>query len=257
MFMFRPRKLFASFTIASLLLLVSCRKDPSAPETPAIPGTVLKLTVKPTWHAASFDKNTIYTAAGDQRIHVSLVKFYLSPMELSGENGTTQLMDADLFDVTNGPQSRVLSVPIGTYYTLNLGLGLPPALNHRDIATIPPNAPTGNNSGMYLSWATQYRFLLFEGHFDSIPDGPGEPPYAFSLHTGLDTCYRTRAIPINLTATSGDTARLTINVDIARFFTNGNEVLQLSQGAMWHGEVDQLGLGLKAADLQVASLSVE
>lgn len=219
--------------------------------------STLELTVRPTWNGNPFDKQTTYVAAGNQRVKVSLVKFFLAPLGLNGDRGTVQVKDADLFDVTNGPQFRVFPLPAGTYYTLHLGLGLPPALNHRDIATIPPNAPTGNNSGMYWDWGSQYRFMLFEGHFDTIPDGAGDPPFAFSIHTGRDTCYRTRAIPVNLTATVSDTARLTINVDIARFFTNGNEVLQLSQGAMWHGEVDQLGLGLKAADLQAASLSVE
>ncbi|MBS1570197.1 MAG: hypothetical protein JST45_12285, partial [Bacteroidetes bacterium] len=51
--------------------------------------------------------------------------------------------------------------------------------------------------------------------------------------------------------------RLTITVDIARFFSNGTQVLQLSQGAMWHGEVDELGIGLKAADLQAAALGTQ
>ena len=167
------------------------------------------------------------------------------------------MFDADLFDVTNGPLVRILTAPAGSYQAVQMGLGLPPAINHTDIATIPPNAPTGNNSGMYWSWATMYRFMLFEGHFDSDPNATGEPPFNFSLHTGLDTCYRTREIPFDLNVAADDTARLTITVDVAHFFTDGSQLLDLSQGAMWHGEVDQLDLALKVADLQAAALGVE
>ena len=236
---------------------VSCRRDPPVPVPPPHPSTVLKLTVEPLWNGAAFNKELVYSAAGSQRVKVTLVKFFLSPLDLAGDSAAASLIDADLFDVTNGPQVRLYTVPTGFYNSLNLGLGLPPALNHRDIATIPPNAPTGNNSGMYWSWATLYRFMLFEGKFDSIPGGQGEPPFNFSIHTGLDTCYRTRSFPVQLVASEADTARLTITVDIARFFSDGTQVLQLSQGAMWHGEVDELGIGLKAADLQAAALGTQ
>lgn len=242
--------------MASLLLFTSCKRDTAIPAAPTRPSTVLKLTVRPLWNGVPFSKENIYAAAGAQRVKISLVKFFLSPLDLEGDSGSASLIDADLFDVTDGPQYRTYTVPTGDYHTLHLGLGLPPALNHRDIATIPPNAPTGNNSGMYWSWATLYRFMLFEGKFDSLPNGMGEPPYNFSIHTGLDTCYRERILPIALTASTADTARLTITVDVAHFFANGTQVLQLSQGAMWHGDVDELGLGLKAADLESAALGV-
>ncbi|MEO7080748.1 MAG: MbnP family protein, partial [Flavobacteriales bacterium] len=129
--------------------------------------------------------------------------------------------------------------------------------------TIPPNAPTGNNSGMYWSWGSMYRFALFEGHFDTIPGNMGQLPFNFSIHTGFDTCYRERSIPINLQPGAVDTMRLNLLVDISRFFTNGTDTLDLTQGASWHGEVNDIGevinidLALKMANLQIASFSVQ
>ena len=255
--MCRLRTLPAGIIAALLMLLTSCHKDPGIPAPTTGPLGVVKLTVKPTWNSAPFDKHLTYLAAGGQRVEVSLVKFYLSPLALPGEGGAPALFDADLFDVTNGPQERIISVPTGLYHTLHLGLGLPPSLNHRDIATIPPNSPTGNNGGMYWDWGSQYRFMLFEGKFDTVPNASGPPLFNFSIHTGLDTCYRARLLPINLLVEAGDTAHLVLNVDISRFFVDGTRMLLLSQGAMWHGDVDQLDLGLKVADLQVAAFSVE
>lgn len=242
--------------LAALALLPGCRKDPPVPLPPAPPKAVLKLTVQPVWGGEPFDKNTVYPAAGGQRIRVSGLKFFLAPLELAGTDTTCQVFDADLFDVTNGALHRTLSVPAGHYQSVRLGLGLPYALNHRDLATIPPNAPTGNNGGMYWDWGSQYRFVMFSGKFDSDPDGEGELPYTFDLHIGLDTCYRTRELPLALDAAADDTLKLTVRVDIARFFTDGDRVLDLSQGAMWHGDPDFLPLALLVADLQAAALSV-
>lgn len=249
--------LLAGLALAFVLLLGSCRTDPAVPPTNnSGPEQVLKLTVRPTWNGAPFDKTTIYAAAGDQRIKVTELKFYLAPLELTSGDVTRQLFDADLFNVTDGPLYRTISVPVGNYQSVKLGLGLPYEMNHRDLSTIPPNAPTGNNSGMYWEWATMYKFVIFSGRFDSDPGGTGEPPYTFDIHTGLDTCYRTREIPFNLNVITTDTARLTINVDIARFFTDGNQVLDLSQGSIWHG-MEDINIALKVADLQVAALSIE
>ncbi|MBP8824829.1 MAG: hypothetical protein KBH07_14395 [Flavobacteriales bacterium] len=221
------------------------------------PMGVLKLTVSPLWNGQPFSKDSIYLAAGDQRIQVSGLKFYLAPLALHGEQGGQLLFDADLFDVANGPEYRVLAAPSGAYQSVATGLGLPYHLNHRDLATIPPNAPTGNNSGMYWNWASQYRFTIFTGKWDSDPVGLGTPPFTFDLHTGLDTCYRTRSWPLDLNVPATDTARMTITVDIARFFTDGTDVFNLAEGAVWHGDVNELDVVLELADLQVEALSVE
>lgn len=249
----------ATLITTALLLFTSCKKDPEDPASVVQPiaMSVVKLTVKPVWANAPFDKNAVYGSAGGQRVQTTLLKFYLSPLELVA-NGTAQrLFDADLFDVTNGAVQRVLSIPAGNYQSLRLGLGLPPEINHIALNTIDPNAPTGSNSGMYWSWASMYRFVIFEGHFDNDLVATGPLPFNFSLHTGRDTCYRARTFPLPITATGADTTRITINVDVSRFFTDGNQVLDLSQGAVWHGEPDGFALGMKVADLEIGALSVE
>jgi hypothetical protein len=239
------------------VILAACHKDPPLPTVGPKPQQVLQLTVKPVWNGAAFNKDSVYAAAGNQRIRVDQLKFYLSPVELTtAEDSTQPLFDVDLFDVTNGPVERTLHVPQGHYSGLKLGLGLPYALNHRDIATIPPNDPTGNNSGMYWNWASLYKFVIFTGKFDSDPNGTGVPPNTFDIHTGLDTCYRSRELPLLLDVDATDTARITIDVDIAHFFSDGNQVLDLSQGALWHG-MEDINIALRVANLQIASFSAQ
>ena len=261
--MFRPLRYFTGFLLASILIFSACKKDPEIPTGPVVRYTPLKLTIKPVWNGAPFNSATNYQTPAGNEVNINLVKFYLAHFTLANEQGEDRIFDADLFDVTNGPVTRVLRTSMGHAHNLRFGLGLPPEINHIALNTIPPNAPTGNNSGMYWSWGFMYRFVLFEGHFDTIPGNMGQLPFNFSIHTGFDTCYRRRSIPIDLQADADDTARLTLLVDISRFFTNGTDTLDLTQGAQWHGDVDTLGgvinidLVIKLANLQSAAFSVE
>lgn len=224
---------------------------------PTQSGHVLKLTVKPVWNGLPLDTADIHLTPTGQRVSIGLVKFYLSNFALLSNGTAFPVFDVDLFNVTNGPQTRVYSAAVGDADALYFGLGLSPDLNHTDISTIPVNDPMGNNSGMYWSWATMYRFVLFDGKFDNDPNATGPPPFNFSIHTGLDTCYRTKEIPIDLHMDNSDTARITLVVDVAKFFSNGTQTLDLSQNALWHGEVDLIDVGILMADLQIDALSVE
>ena len=244
----------------SALCIIGCKKDPEVPTPePTPPGlaTPVKLTVQPVWNGAPFNPQSHYLTPSGQQVQVGLVKFYLAHFTVVENGIQDRLFDADLFDVTNGPLTRVLSMNAVSPHELRFGLGLPPEINHIDIATIPPNDPTGNNSGMYWTWASMYRFVLFEGHFDTDLTNTGPLPYNFSLHTGLDTCYRERSIPINLQKSADDTIRITLLVDVSRFFTNGADTLNLTQGSSWHGEVDNINLAIKVANLESAAFSVE
>ena len=54
-----------------------------------------------------------------------------------------------------------------------------------------------------------------------------------------------------------DTADLVLEVDIARFFTDGNLVLDLSQGPQSHGESQNLGPALRLSDLAVKAINAD
>lgn len=238
------RSLFLAGLAAATLS--ACHKGSVAPEGMG----AVRLIVMPVWDGGPFDKTQVYLNAAQQRVLVQLVKFYLARLELVAGGEGRELFDVDLFNITNGPETRTLDAAAGEYQGLRFGLGLPPDLNHTDPTTVPVEDPLGNNSGMYWTWATMYRFMLFEGRFDNDPQATGLLPFQFSLHTGLDTLYRTCDLPIDLEVLPNDTVDLLLEVDIARFFTNGTDTLSLAEGAQFHGEVQGLPLGIRLADLQ-------
>ena len=242
-------------------MLVGCRHDPPVEPEPlpppgGTPSGVLRITFRPIWDGTAFDKTNVYLSAANERVLIQQVKFYLSPLVFSGDT-TARATDAVLLDLVNGPEARSYSLPVGTYDSLHYGLGLPYNLNHADVTGIDPGSDLGAGSGMYWTWATMYRFLIFEGRYDTDPAGTGTPPCQFRLHTGRDACYRERTIATPLAMTDGDTTDLIIDVDVARFFTDGNQLLDLSQGPQAHGEVENLGPALRLSDLAVKAINAE
>jgi hypothetical protein len=64
-------------------------------------------------------------------------------------------------------------------------------------------------------------------------------------------------VPISVLAPEGDIIDLVLRVDLARFFTDGTTLLDLSEGAQSHGEVEELLLATKLSDLAVQAINPE
>jgi hypothetical protein len=244
--MIRLRPLLFLFVAA---LMACTKEDPSWPPTQQV-----DVTFRPLWNGAPFDKNTVYLSAGNERILVQQVKFYLSGLELKGASDAL-LSPVELLDLTNGPKQRRYSVLAGAYDSLHVALGLPPEVNGADITNIDPTSPLGNNSGMYWTWTTMYRFLIFDGRFDTDAGATGPLPFQFSIHTGRDTCYRERTMSFPLEVTTGTPVSLTIDVDLAHFFTDGADVLRMSDGSQSHGAVQELAQAIKLSDLAITAIT--
>ena len=125
--------------VAASFVFVGCHKGPVGPS--GLPGTV-HVTFRPLCDGVEFDKTNIYLSAANERVLIQQVKFYLSPIELVADSAV-EVSEAELLDLTEGPQERWLTVPSNTYDSLHFGLGVPYALNHRDITTVePPDPPS-------------------------------------------------------------------------------------------------------------------
>lgn len=240
--------------VCSVFILAGCGKS-----SPGSSASVVELRVVPRWGAAPFDRTMVYASGAGQRVLVQNLKFYLSDLHLVGGGSTDTLFRADLFNITDGPVTRHYALPHGAsaYNELRVGLGLPPDLNQTDISQVPVNDPLGNNGGMYWTWATMYRFFLFEGRFDNDLAVTGPLPFQFSIHTGLDPLFRPMAFPYNPGPIQGDTLRVTLVLDVERIFDNGADLLDLSQGSQWHGTVEDIAIGAHVADMQSAAFHLE
>ncbi len=246
----------------SALLLVACRKDKVEPEPtapaplPAVTG-VLKLTVVPVWEGQPLQMFSEYRNHADQRVTVELLKMYLGELELTRPGTAKRLSDVIYMDLGTGPVSHFWAVDTGAWVGLRTHLGVPEALNMSDPSLYGAGHPLNVNNGTYWTWATGYRFAMFEGRYDLDPASTATLVNAFAYHPGRAFCY----LPLQfdpadgLRVEAGDTTELRVRVDVERFFHSPEGVIDMATENVDHGNVP--ALALKMATNITLSMSVE
>jgi len=228
--------------------MVSCRRDSPVqpPPVDAPSGAVLRINVVPEWEEQPFQDFTEYLAPGDYRFQVELLRFYLSGIKLVNGEGEQTISTVQLLDMGNGPFHIDLTVPEGSWYGLHAGLGLPNDLNYTNAALYGDGHPMSVNTGMYWSWATGYKFVLFDGRYNPDPLSTTALLAPFSVHTGMDTCYTEvdlfPALPFS--TTKGETTEVTLRVAVDGFLQTPEETINLPAENQSHGANYPLALKL-------------
>jgi hypothetical protein len=252
-----------SFLLVLLTLgvgLSSCKKDPAVepdPVTPPAPTGVVKLTVVPEWEGAPMQRFTEYRNFMDYRVNVELLKLYLGEVRLANGGVEKALSDVLYFDLGDGPVSQTWRLDTGTWTGMKAGLGVPSLLNYADPAGYGPGHPLNVSNGTYWTWATGYRFVMFEGRYDPDPLSTDPLINSYSLHPGMDTCYA--AVELwpsgGIQVRQGDTAFVTVRLAVDEFFHSANGTIDLVTENTAHG--GNLPLALKFTDNVVRSISVD
>ena len=255
------RSIFLLALASGLLAMPGCKPDPVEPDPPPTPpvsttGT-LRIQVQPTWDGAPFALNTVYHNVSNYRVKVEMLKFYLGNMRLIAGTDTVLVKDVALFDAANGPLMVQGSVEQGTWTGFIAGLGVPMALNDADPIVYSPGHPLSLSNGTYWSWATAYRFVMFDGRFDTDPAGTLAPAQLMSIHTGLNAMYREFELPLanGLTITAGNTTTLTLEMAVDAFFYSPTDTIDLAVDNQSHG--DNAPLATMLTNNVVHSLSVQ
>lgn len=244
-----------------LTALTACREDDPIPPTPLPPGTDhgrLRLRVIPEWENAPLAFYTEYRNISDYRTTVELLKLYLGELRLLADGDSVDVAPIAYFDL--GAEDRDTaswSVPPGTYTALHCGLGVPEHLNHTDPALYGAGHPLSIDNGTHWSWASGYRFVLFEGRFDPDPESTAPLLAAYALHTGFDTAYaELQLVPGQaITVNEGQVTELVVRVAVDRFFYGPSSTVDLATESSSHGS--DVPLNLKLAAHMAASIHVD
>ncbi|MBL8009779.1 MAG: hypothetical protein JNJ64_04150 [Flavobacteriales bacterium] len=239
--------------IATAALLAGCHK----PYNVDGPEGHVRLKVEATWQGQPLQAGEVHLNVSDYRTQVEVLKMYLAELRLTGPGGASALTDIALFDALNGGDSEVYTAEAGSYSGLHLGLGVPQDLNTSDPVLYPVGHPLSVSNGTYWTWATGYRFVMFDGRYDTDPNGTGVPMSLFSIHTGMEPCYRVRDIDFAapFTVVGGDTTDLVLHVAVDRFFYNAVDTLDLATDHQAHG--DNMTLAMRFTDKVINSIVVE
>lgn len=244
--------------LAAAVFIGACRKDEPVAPAPTDPEmATLRVHVVPEWEGQPFEAFTEYLAPGGIRFQAEMLRFYLSDIRAVSATGEELLSTVKLLDVGNGASSFDLSVPEGTWLGLRAGLGLPHDLNYTNVALYGDSHPMSVNTGMYWSWATGYKFVLFDGRFNPDPLSTGALLSPFSVHTGMDTCYTTvdlfPALPFS--TVKGLATDVTLRVKVDGFLQTPEETIDVVTENQSHGA--NYPLALKLTRNVKRSLSLE
>jgi len=187
---------------------------------------------------------------------ISLVKMYLSNLALQCSCGSIEnLAEVVLVDSDQDQYSFTFEVDPGTYTGLQMSLGLPSELNGQDPSIFAADHPMSAQQNMYWTWASKYRFLIYEGKVDSTQSDNFD--HFLVYHTGLDTLYRDMGtFPLSLTVEGDSKQTIDVTFDLLNVLYNVEDPIDVFMDDDTH-TMDHLDLAKRITDNAVASFNIE
>ncbi len=225
-------------TVAIVLTLNSCSKDDEQ-----ITGVgSLKLEFDNVYGDADFAMNTAYTNSNGEVIKASKIKYIVSNIVLTKEDGSTYTVPkAESYFIIDEatPSSTLLQVsniPAANYIKVTYGIGVDKAQFDLGATGQGDFLATAQNAGMMWSWSAGYKFLAFEGTFTSSTITTDT---MFMLHTGqTGTDYNYTTVSMNLPDKALVRTNITPQVHILanlKQLIDGTNKINFSEGAMVMG----------------------
>jgi hypothetical protein len=234
--MFTITKKIIQFSLIALLSfsIVSCDKDNDDDNIDNSPTTKnVNLKVDLTWgpNYDDFALNTKYFhSAAQDTISISLLKLYISNVELIKEDGSSYIFPESYFLVDaedeNSHNITLPNVPNGTYKAVKFMIGVDSLRNVSGAQT----GVLSTSNGMFWSWNSGYIFAKAEGFAAKAP----EKNFIYHLggFSGENACnlVNTFTFPNNLSISTGaSNPEINLQVNAARFWHGGVNTAEINK----------------------------
>jgi len=206
--------------ICSMLLFNACEKEELKHECKRGP---FHLSFNTLVNGEQFVLNdTLYEDYLGRKYRVELLKFYLSNWALEKQDGSMVSFGAvNLVDYSSENTLNIDAIiDTGLYVNLHFGVGLDPLMNASDPADFESSNPLSIAQNTYWSWASKYKFFMFEGRVDTL--GGQDPDVIFSYHSGFDTLYREITVNLQDLFITSEADSIALEMDLARVI-NGDD----------------------------------
>jgi hypothetical protein len=246
--------------MAMALTLISCSKDDA---TDSISGEgSLKLEFDNVYKTADLAMNTAYTNSNGEVVKVSKLKYIVSNIKLTKDDGTvfTYPKSQSYFIVDElTPSSLILNlsnIPAGNYTKVTFGIGVDQDQFNLG-ATGQGNFLTeAQNAGMMWSWSAGYKFVAFEGTFTAPTVSS---PTSFMVHTGqtgTDYNYATVSLnfPSNALVRTNITPQVHIMADASQLIDGTNTISLTAANGMGMGAMIMGGSSLALITSNLANM---
>lgn len=198
----------------------------------------LKVEFDNIYKTADFAANTNYTNSNGEIVSVSKVKYIVSNIVLTKEDGTTFTYPKSqsyfiLDELT--PSTLVLNlsgIPAGNYTKIKYGIGVDKAQWEAGATGQGDFLTTAQAAEMMWSWSAGYKFVAFEGTFTSATVATATQFKVHTGQTGTDYNYAEVALdlPVNALVRTTITPQIHIMADLSQII-DGTNTINLSEGA--------------------------
>lgn len=233
--------------IILLIITVSwmgCKKDDPY-VAPTEKGTV-NLNITTEINGTPVVLNDVYTDVAGYRYKPNFFKLYISNISFVKNDGSEVFVkDIELLDLYNSPngeaETRTYDLELGDYSGVRFWLGVDSVLNYAtDVDSHPAEHPLSIYAGTYWVWNTGYRFMMFEGVYDTVPNGTGTLVNSnnFTYHTGTNPLYAeadlSNAQQTFSLANGGDTYNYDIVLDMNKILYSTTDTIVIKDNTSTH-----------------------
>lgn len=242
------------FFFSLFLLLNSCTEDTTNTNSQSTFDVNFKFSPKSNGSELSLGK--YFLLNGNDSILIERLDFYLNGLKMKSPNKEYTTDSILLFSFTNKNTSfrfKNNNIP-NSIDSLSFQLGLNDFINHDDPNKYPAEHNLSSYKNMSWTWASGYRYIVFEG---KIKTG-NSAPLSFSYHTGLEYKNIAKLSPKkSLVANIMNDINVNINIEKIFYPTNGNNVLYNSGETQAHADAVDAVLTDKVAKNFAAAFSIQ
>lgn len=208
----------------SALALTSCEREEDPSNT--FTGHNLEIRVVLQNGGENLDVGEPFAFEAGRDMQVEMLRFYISRLELVQSSGSTEVQDLALMDLADPDKSILkLDVPAGTYEGIRFGVGPDSVQNATDPTTVAPEHPLSAAQDMFWTWASQYRFIRFEGRTNTTGNLGSSNDVLLSYHPGTNPLRRTVNLDEALTVSDNARTTVTLYIEVQGLFNGPGGVI--------------------------------
>ena len=226
--------------IATAFLFTSCSNEDDDKETISGQGSIT-LEFDNVFKTANFAFNTNYTNSNGEVLNVSKLKYIVSNIVLTKEDGSTYVVPKSesyfIIDesIEEAQAITLPNIPAGNYKSVQFGIGVDRIQWELGADGQGDFLAKAQTAGMMWSWTGGYKFVNFEGSYTTPTNST---PTNFKVHTGKTMVsgvenYNYTSINLNFPENEKALVRTSITPEVHLFvdvskILDGNTVINLT-----------------------------
>lgn len=230
-------RILSIFLLLAAISFTACEKETDENKT-----QTLEIAFKAEYNEQPLQmyQDQTITETGLTAIQFKRLEFFLSNIKLKSASTTHELTDVAYVDLTNkttleGATEGIVmtyeDVPVGNYTSIEMGFGLPDAVNETTPGDYSSDSPLAVNGNYWASWSS-YILSKIEGGATKSDS----TSVAFLYHSGVNGMLNTKEFTHSIEVSADGVTRLTFIIKAEDlFFKAGSEIDILTNNSTHSG----------------------